>query len=119
MDTIRRVISILLPIIISGTCYADQVVINNNTQPADSNQPTCNNQPSNQPQGLRPGTYSQQNPDGTYSTVYTTGDKTPYIVDNNCNQQPVIQPYVYTQPPLYGNDKPNGGNRPNKPGGPR
>lgn len=117
MDTIHRAILKLLPFIVAGSCYADQVIINNNAQPANSNPPTCNNQPSNQPQGLPPGTYKSQNPDGTYNTVYTTGDKQPYIVDNNCNQQPVIQPYVYTQPPFYG--KPGGGNRPNKPNGPR
>lgn len=117
MDTIHRVLLQLLPLIITGTCYADQVIINNNAQPANSNPPTCNNQSSNQSQGLPPGTYKSQNPDGSYSTVYTTGDKQPYIVDNNCNQQPVIQPYVYTQPPYYG--KPGGGNRPIKPNGPR
>lgn len=115
MDIIQRFILTLLPFFIAGTCYADQVIINNNPQPANSNPPTCNNQPTNQPGGLPPGTYSTKNPGGGYNTVYTTGDKQPYIVDNNCNQQPIIQPYVYAQPPYNG--KPGGGNRPSMPKG--
>jgi len=53
-----------------------------------------------------PGTYYQSNPHGGMDTVYTTGDKKPYIVDNNNNnmQQPIIEPNVY--PPTNPAPKP-------------
>lgn len=105
----------ILSLFITCTCFADQIVINNNNQPANPTPPPCNNQPANQLNGVEPGTYTTKNPNGGYNTVYTTGDKQPYIVDNNCDQQPIIQPYVYTQPPYNG--KPGGGNRPVVPRG--
>lgn len=85
------------------TCYADQPIIinnnNNNAQPPQQNNNCNDNQSSNN--GQKPGTYYQSNPRGGTDTVYTTGDKQPYIVDNNCNNTntPIIQPYVYTNPP--------------------
>lgn len=86
--------------------YADPpIVINNNNSnasapPANSG---CNNSaPSgHNPNDLRPGTYYKADPNGGTDTVYTTGDKTPYMIDNNnCNNnQPIVQPYIYgTQP---------------------
>lgn len=50
--------------------------------------------------GTPPGTYQTKNSDGSVNTIYTTGDKQPYMVDNTCNQQqPIIQPYVYPNVP--------------------
>jgi hypothetical protein len=47
------------------------------------------------------GTYIIKQADGSTDTLYTTGEKKPYIVDNNSNApiQPIIQPYVTIQPP--------------------
>lgn len=83
------------------SAYADQTIINNNAQTPYPVQPQCNNGYSTNT-GTPPGTYQVQNGNGTTSTVYTTGDKQPYIVDNNCNQNQTIQPYVYVQPPMPG-----------------
>lgn len=82
------------------------VIINNNAnQPANtqpSNTQGCNNQSSVDPNAQRPGTYYQSNPNGGTDTIYTTGDKTPYNADINCNNNstPVtVQPYVYAPLP--------------------
>lgn len=48
------------------------------------------------------GAYNTKNSDGSSEQLYTTGEKKPYITDNNCgssSQQPIIQPYVNFQPP--------------------
>ncbi|VVC77094.1 hypothetical protein AQUSIP_24210 [Aquicella siphonis] len=82
--------------------FADQTIINNNGQAPASTPPTCNGSYSTSGNGLPPGAYSIPNGDGTSDRLYTTGDKQPYIVDNNCNQSPIIQPYVYAQPPFSG-----------------
>lgn len=83
--------------------YAESPVnIINNNYPAPPNQPApsqnCHNNQANADTGQRPGTYYQSNPNGGNDTVYTTGDKTPYIVDSNCNNQPLVQPYIYGVP---------------------
>jgi hypothetical protein len=87
-------------------CYAENPVIinnnNNNNPPTQNN--NCNGNQSAAPQtsdAQRPGTYYRSNPSGGTDTIYTTGDKTPYIVDNNnnCNNQPIIQPYINGIPP--------------------
>jgi hypothetical protein len=88
---------------------AEQININNNNTPADNTQAqnNCGN-PVNTNQGdnQRPGTYYSSNPGGGTDTIYTTGDKTPYIIDNNnCNNNiPLVQPYIYGVP----NSRPRG-----------
>jgi hypothetical protein len=93
---------------------SDPVIINNNNAGQASSPSPCNNNsygtPSN---GLPPGTYTTNNGNGTTSTIYTTGDKQPYIVDNNCNPSPIIQPYVNV-PPIGGGPNPGPRPRPNK-----
>lgn len=96
------------------TANADNTVtiINNNTPPAAASQPAQNQQQSNQnqqssnnncnnnqqQQSMRPGTYTTQTPNGP-DTTYTTGDKQPYIVDNNCNNNNTPVPFVYVPAP--------------------
>lgn len=70
-----------------------------------NNELSCNN---NQNQSVSNnetiGTSYQKNPSGGYNTVYSTGNKQPYYVDNGCNQQssPIIEPYVeYNQHPRH------------------
>lgn len=97
-------------ILISKSVQADSppIIINNNTAAPSgapqSSAPTsgCNNSGSNSSDNMRPGTYYQTNPNGGTNTIYTTGDKTPYDADINCNNTPVtVQPYVYAPtPPL-------------------
>lgn len=97
---------------------SDPVIINNNNNnntgqaPAPSQSPCNNNSYGTSGNGLPPGTYTMNNGNGTTSTVYTTGDKQPYIVDNNCNQTPAIVPYVNV--PVVG-----GGSGPHPRPGPR
>lgn len=85
------------------------IIINNNTAPpASSSQPSstqnCQNQQQVDPNAQRPGTYYSKNPNGGTDTNYTTGDKTPYNADINCNNTTVpIQPYVYAPLPLPAN----------------
>lgn len=97
----------LLPFIMSPfIALADSppVIINNNNSQPSTTQPSttqgCNNQSSVDPNAERPGTYYQSNPKGGTDTIYTTGDKTPYNADINCNSTPVtVQPYVYAPVP--------------------
>jgi hypothetical protein len=91
---------------IAPVTFADNpVIINNNYPQQQSNQaeqgnhgntPPCNNHQADN-SGPPPGTYYQSNPHGGTDTVYSTGNKQPYIVDNNCNnvQNPIIEPNVY------------------------
>lgn len=82
------------------TALAEPVTINNYysgaNAPQQANQPANSNQ-SNTADIQRPGTYYSDNPHGGLDTTYTTGDKTPYMIDNSSNQQQ-IQPYVYVNP---------------------
>lgn len=87
--------------------FADPVVINNNASPSQQ-QPSASASPcppANQNNIYDPrvppmGVYQSQNPDGSYSTTYTTGEKKPYITDNNCNNNSNnVQPYVFTPAP--------------------
>ena len=93
------------------TCYAEQAIINNyNSAPQPQSQPQNNCNQNNDNSDNNNGTEGMSvvnNGDGSSSNVYSTGTKKPYNVDNssNCNQQPVIQPYVY----------PNGGPFPPRP----
>ncbi len=93
----------------SVTCYAEQAIINNYNsapqQPQAQNNCNQNNNDDDNNNG-KEGMSVVNNGDGSSSDVYSTGTKKPYNVDNsNCNQQPVIQPYVY----------PNGGPFPPRP----
>lgn len=83
------------------TAQADQApIINNNVNNGSGSSPCYNGMsPGPAPSGIRPGTYVTKNADGSSNTQYTTGDKQPYIVDNNCGQQN-IQPYI--QPVIPG-----------------
>lgn len=78
------------------------IIINNNVpqQAPNTNNSGCNNNnQANNYQGPPQGTSYQTNPRGGTDTIYSTGNKQPYIVDNNCNNNPPIQPFVYAQPP--------------------
>lgn len=94
-----------LIIILSGfvqQTFADNtnVTINNGSQ-SEPQQNCQNNQSSNQNENTG-GVYYKSNPNGGTDTVYTTGNKQPYIVDNNCNNTPIVQPYVYAPGPWGG-----------------
>ncbi len=92
-------------IVITMHVYADQ--------PPPMNYPQNQNSapPSYQPQVVQQCPPANQNniydprvpPAGVYrssdSTIYTTGEKKPYLTDNGCNTNPQAQPYVYTQSP--------------------
>lgn len=94
--------------------FADEqpIIINNNTSPppaaqnnTQNNSSGCSGQTSVDPNAQRPGTYYSTNPNGGTDTQYTTGDKTPYSADINCNNNNnvVAQPYVYVPaPPVPG-----------------
>lgn len=46
------------------------------------------------------GVYSTQQKNGSSNTEYTTGEKKPYIVDNNCSEMTTpIQPNIWVKPP--------------------
>lgn len=106
----KLIISILGTLCISSAWSDPSTVINNNNYnqaPNTSSQGTANQSNCNQPSasygtGLPPGTYNRPHGDGSSDEIYTTGDKQPYIVDNNCNSNQGIQPYVYVQPPFVG-----------------
>lgn len=92
---------------ISFSVLADQptVIINNNA-PAQAapqqpqQQPQQNQAQQNNDDGLPPGTYYQSNPHGGTDTVYTTGKKTPYDINEGAsNSQPPVMPYVYPNAP--------------------
>ncbi len=96
--------STFLLFFITSSALSDPTIINNNNTQSPSQAPQSNcNPPSNSyGTGLPPGTYNRPHGDGSSDEIYTTGDKQPYIVDNNCNQNQGIQPYVYVQPPFVG-----------------
>lgn len=64
--------------------------------------PVCNGNQNNIYDSRVPpaGVYTTREADGSSNTTYTTGEKKPYYVDNNCNNaptppiQPIIQPNV-------------------------
>lgn len=73
----------------------DNIIINNNTQPTQQSSNNCN-PPQSDPNAVKQGVYYGTNPTGGIDTTITTGEKQPYIVDNNCNNNnAVIQPFVY------------------------
>lgn len=86
--------------------FADPVIINNNTGQTPTNQVSSAAPQYQCPPGNQNNIYDPRIPPaGVYrnkdSTTYTTGEKTPYYVDNGCNNNtaPVIQPYVNTPSP--------------------
>lgn len=97
-----------------SSVQAEQTVINNYGTQAPNNaqsQSPCNNATNyNQAQSsygtnTPPGTYTIKHGDGSSETVYTTGDKKPYLVDNGCNNStPIVQPYINVPSP-YGPKK--------------
>jgi hypothetical protein len=109
----KKILSLLAISIIaaSTSVSADNSITinNNNSQPpannSQNNQSACNDNQDSDP-GTPAGTYYQSNPHGGTDTVYTTGTKKPYIVDNPCNNQqpayiaPQIFPQITPQPPV-------------------
>lgn len=98
MKTIFATLCTGLLFIAINQSYAQAPVIinnNNNNNPPPQSGSNCNNNQASNKKEVRPGTYYQSNPQGGMDTVYTTGDKTPYVVDNNNCNQPLVQPYVY------------------------
>jgi hypothetical protein len=97
LKTIKSVgFATILGLVVMSSANADQApIINNNVNGGSGGNTPCYNgmSPGPAPSGIRPGTYVNRNADGSSNTQYTTGDKQPYIVDNNCQQQN-IQPYV-------------------------
>ncbi len=91
-----KAVFILSFIMYSDGCLAeDNVIINNNTQPSQQSSNNCN-PPQSDPNAVKQGVYYGTNPTGGIDTTITTGEKQPYIVDNNCNNNnAVIQPFVY------------------------
>lgn len=84
-------------IVCGHIAYADTTIINNNnnnSNPTPQNNSSCNNNITTDPRVPPAGVYSTKNSDGSGQTTYTTGETKPYIVDNSCNNSPVIQPYV-------------------------
>lgn len=76
--------------------YAEQNVVNN-AAPVQS-APQCGGNQNNiyDPRVPPAGVYSTRNSDGSSNTVYTTGEKKPYYVDNYCNQPTsAVQPVVF------------------------
>ena len=102
--TAKQILFVLVTCWASAALAAEQPIIinnnNNNSSGQDNNK--CDPHAQNDSKGTPPGTYYRTTPQGS-DTIYTTGEKKPYIVDNPCNQQNVIQPFVYTYPnrPYY------------------
>lgn len=94
---------VLMTCMTMPVCFADPTIINNNNgssqAPQTSPCPPANQNNIYDPRIPPAGVYESQNPDGSYSTTYTTGEKKPYIVDNNCNNGSTTQPYVVAPVP--------------------
>lgn len=111
---IKTLMSLAIFSMMASSTYASDVTINNTmtpppAAPQQAQQSPC--PPANQnniydPRVPPAGVYTQRNGDGSSSTTYTTGEKKPYIVDNNCNTNPAPQPYVAITPNI------NSGNNP-------
>lgn len=74
---------------------------NNNTSPQQSSGYACPPANQNNIYDLRvppAGVYQQYGTNGSSSTTYTTGEKKPYITDNNCNSNNNIYPIVPYSP---------------------
>jgi hypothetical protein len=101
--------SALLTLFSCQTALAETIINNygtaNNQPPAQAMQAPpppsqCNsNSVSTDPRVPPAGTYNIQHGDGSSEEVYTTGEKKPYYVDNNCGQN-AAAPQVYVQPNL-------------------
>lgn len=114
MKTKMTFLAIVFMLIQAPFAIADNIVINNNPAPPQSNEaPPPPPPPAQQGGGCPPA--NQNNiydprvpPAGVYHTsnadTYTTGEKKPYIVDNNCNNnsaQPTPQVYVQPNMPMH------------------
>lgn len=83
---------------------APVIINNNNGSPQSSSSPAC--APANQndiyDSRVPPaGAYYTRNPDGSGMQTFTTGEKKPYITDNNCGggMSGTSQPQVVLTPP--------------------
>jgi len=84
------------------TAVADTIINNYSSQPQPAQTPApansnsgCNQGANNNTDsGMPAGVYTTPNGNGGTNTLYTTGDKKPFIVDSNCNNTSGIQPYV-------------------------
>jgi hypothetical protein len=103
MNTFKRnksCLALLLSFFLAMPAYSDSIVNNYSSggapQAATSPCPPANQNNIYDPRVPPAGTYKVQNGDGSSQTIYTTGEKKPYITDNNCNNNSVgpISPYV-------------------------
>lgn len=115
LESKTKLICMLTLLALTQQANAEQSIVNNFSsapaapqQPQQASNPCNNNNNSNSNNTLRPGAYTVNKGNGNSDNIYTTGDKQPYIVDNNCNQSNV-QPYVYVQPPMPGPPGPGTG----------
>jgi hypothetical protein len=102
MLRLRTIILAIYSITMFPVVYAGDTIINNYpSPPAAAPAPVpattspCGQASNSIGTGVQPGTYAQ--PKG--GTIYTTGDKKPFIVDSGCNNTPPISPEVYYTPP--------------------
>ncbi len=95
-----------------NTAIAETVINNYSSQPQQTQTPApapaasgsnsnCNQSANNNnDNGMPAGVYTTPNGNGGTNTLYTTGDKKPFIADNTCNNNTSgVQPYVeYNMP---------------------
>lgn len=98
----KQTLLVIMTCWVSAALAAEQPIIinNNNNNSSGQGANNCDPQAQNDTKGTPPGTYYRKTPQGS-DTIYTTGEKKPYIVENPCNQQNVAQPFVYTYPGPY------------------
>lgn len=95
---------VITTLLSASLAYSDPVIINNNVAPAQASaqsQSPCPNANQNDIYDSRvppAGAYKINHGDGSSEDLYTTGEKKPYITDNNCNANNQVQPYVWAQP---------------------
>ncbi|MDR3476563.1 MAG: hypothetical protein P4M14_00850 [Gammaproteobacteria bacterium] len=109
-NKISKIAYVVAVLIAAYTQFANaNVVINNNTNPPSDSQPqqpACSGDmgTSTDPRVPPAGVYTSRNSDGSSNTLYTTGDKKPYYVDNPCNNNAAVntpqQPQVIVQPTM-------------------
>lgn len=102
MKTKIAFLSLFFLIFLVHNSFSDTVIINNAPNSNQPTQPKCNANQNDiyDPRVPPAGVYYTRNPDGSGTQTYTTGEKKPYITDNNCGGtstpivQPIIQPRV-------------------------
>lgn len=113
MTRIALITAAILSVMALQPAHAGNTVINNNYPAAPQMAPaappaapgsSCGQNAANNSydSGQQAGVYTTDNGNGGTNTVYTTGEKKPFIVDNNCGGTPPIQPYVEYNAPTAG-----------------